>query len=351
MPVINVNTSRGNYDVHIGNGLLSEAGAIFGSIAPGARAAIVTDSNVEPLHAGKLRASLDAAGIRHCTFTFPAGEASKTLDTAAQILNFLAEERFTRTDALIALGGGVTGDLAGFAAAIYLRGIKVMQIPTTFLAAIDSSVGGKTGVDLPAGKNLAGAFWQPAAVLCDPELLHTLPPEVFSDGTAEAIKYGVIADRQLFEVIASGALRENLDMAITRCIGIKADIVGRDEFDRGDRALLNFGHTIGHAVEKRSDFGLSHGRGVAIGMVIISRIAAARGWCDASIPPDIAAALALNGLPWENPYPAEELLPFMLSDKKRAGDTITLVVPETLGRCVRREVPVAALPQLMNLKG
>ena len=346
---IPVHTSRGQYEVRIESGLLARTGAeLRAHVAPPpARVAVVTDSNVAPLHLPRVMQSLAEAGFDAAFHIFPAGEASKTLATAAAILDFLARERFTRTDLVLALGGGVVGDVAGFAAAIYLRGVRVVQVPTTFLAAIDSSVGGKTAVDLPAGKNLCGAFWQPARVLCDPEALATLPPEILHDGCAEAIKYGVIADRPLFDLLADGNLAPRLEEVVARCVGIKAEIVARDEFDRGDRALLNFGHTIGHAIEKCSNFAISHGAAVGIGMVRIAEIAARQGWSKEDCAPAIAAALRRYSLPVSTSFTPADLLPAMLSDKKRAGGEITLVVPEAIGRCVRHPVPVAELKELL----
>ncbi len=346
MNVIPVKTSSGTYQVRIGRGLLAGVGEIIKELGPAGAVAVVTDSNVAALHLPALQESLKGAGINCHTYVFPAGEPSKTLSTVADILNFMAEKRITRGDLVVALGGGVVGDIAGFAAAIYLRGIRVVQLPTTFLAAIDSSVGGKTGVDLPAGKNLAGAFKQPSMVICDVDTLKTLPMEVFHDGTAEAIKYGVIADRQLFDMLAAGGLEENLEAVIARCVQIKADIVGRDEFDRGERALLNLGHTIGHAVEKCSNFAVSHGRGVAIGMVMIASIAAKQGWTTEDFSPAIATALQRYGLPTDTQFTPEELIPFMSSDKKREGGTINFVIPTAIGRCVTHSHPVAELPAL-----
>ncbi|MBO7741736.1 MAG: 3-dehydroquinate synthase, partial [Victivallales bacterium] len=202
--------------------------------------------------------------------------------------------------------------------------------------------------DLPAGKNLAGAFWQPSAVICDPDVLQTLPGEYFDDGTAEALKYGVIADEELFGMIASGCTGETLSDIIARCVAIKAEIVGRDEFDRGERALLNLGHTIGHAVEKCSSFTISHGRGVAIGMAMIARSAEAQGWCATGTADKITRALEACRLPVTSPFAVDELLKYMINDKKRSGADITLVIPETIGRCALRTVPANALAQLLT---
>lgn len=337
---IPVSCSGGAYQVSVGPGaleLLPEAVAKSGA----RRVAVITDSTVGPLHLSRVLSFLPPDSPH---FIFPAGEASKHLGTIGEMLDFLAREQLTRSDLVVALGGGVTGDMAGFTAAIYLRGISVLQLPTTLLAAIDSSVGGKTGVDLPQGKNLAGAFWQPRAVLCDTDLLSTLPRRILFDGVAEAVKYGVIRDAALFRLLATpGGFQENLRQVIARCVEIKAEIVAGDEFDRGERALLNFGHTLGHAVERESDFAISHGQAVAIGMVAVTRLAEERGWCEAGLHAQIAQALELYELPVELPYPWERLAEAMLHDKKRRGNELTLVVPECLGRCVLKTLPVAEL--------
>ncbi len=338
---IPVHCSGGDYQVAIGRGALSllpELAARLG--AP--RVAVITDSNVAPLHLQRVMGLLPRGAA---SYVFPAGEASKNLSSIAGMLDFLANAQLTRSDLVVALGGGVAGDMAGFTAAIYLRGIRVVQLPTTLLAAIDSSVGGKTGVDLPQGKNLAGAFWQPSGVLCDTGLLETLPRRILFDGVAEAVKYGVIRDAELFRTLSTpNGLQEHLREIIARCVEIKAEIVAGDEFDRGDRALLNFGHTIGHAVERRSHFGISHGQAVAIGMAAITRMSERLGWCrEPELHLALEKTLRQYELPVALPYPWEELVEAMLHDKKRSGDSLSLVVPETLGRCVLRRVPVSQI--------
>ncbi|MBQ4480480.1 MAG: 3-dehydroquinate synthase [Victivallales bacterium] len=347
MKTIEVKTKSQTYQVRIGRGLLASLSGELETALKGQKRpstiALVTESNVAPLHLATAVEALRPFGARVLQYVFPAGETSKNLDTVAGILNFLAENRVTRSDLVVALGGGVTGDIAGFAAAIYLRGVRVAQIPTTLLAAIDSSVGGKTGVDLPAGKNLCGAFWQPSLVLCDPNLLATLPKEILHDGVAEAIKYGVISDRPLFDLLATQNLDEYLEEVIAQCVASKAAIVARDEFDRGDRALLNFGHTFAHAIEKCSGFAISHGRAVGIGMVMISQLAYQQGWTREECAPAIADALQRYGLPTVTEFTPAQLLPYLLGDKKRAGNQLTLVIPETLGHCVLHPVPVEEL--------
>ncbi len=309
-------------------------------------AMLVADDTVNALYGDAAAASLTEAGFSVSRFAFPHGEGSKNLSTLAALLDALAAARLTRTDVIVALGGGVTGDLAGFAAAVYLRGIPYVQVPTTLLAAVDSSVGGKTGVDLPAGKNLVGAFHQPLWVLCDLSLLHTLSDEAFAGGLAEMIKYGVIADEALFETLASGE-RTALEKSIARCVELKGALVAQDERDTGCRQLLNLGHTLGHAVEQRSGYSIAHGQAVAIGMAYIARAGERAGLCAPRTAERIGRALTANGLPVECPYPVAELVPYLLADKKRKGDAITLVLPERIGACVLHAMPVDALPAFL----
>ena len=233
--------------------------------------AVITDSNVDKLYSNILISSLEKSGYKVSKFVFDAGEQSKNANTFVDILEFLANSGLTRSDCVFALGGGVVGDIAGFAASVYLRGIKFVQIPTTLLAAVDSSVGGKTAVNLPAGKNLVGAFHQPSLVLCDLDTLDTLPESVFQDGCAEVIKYGVIYDAGLFSHLAENGLAFEREYVISRCVELKRNVVEQDEFDTGARQMLNYGHTIGHGIEAQSGFSVTHGQAVAIGMAIVSR--------------------------------------------------------------------------------
>ncbi len=329
MTTITVHASH-QYDVHIGCGLLEKAGELCAQVINPCRALILTDDNVAPIYANALHASLSDAGFAPEIYVVPHGEGSKSIPTLCELLEYLAEQKYTRTDALFALGGGVIGDLCGFAASVYLRGIAFVQIPTTLLACVDSSVGGKTAVNLRAGKNLAGAFYQPRLVICDPETLGTLPPEILADGCAEVIKYGVINDSELFSWLESG-ISPASEQIIARCVQNKRDVVEQDEFDTGLRQLLNLGHTVAHAIEKCSDFAISHGSAVAIGTVAIMRAAVAQGLCPGG---DLDALIRLTkqlGLPTSCPFDAAELTAAALSDKKRTGGSITLVVPYGIG--------------------
>ena len=332
MKTIRIEASR-CYDVNIGAGLLNRAGEMSAKALGGAvRGVIVTDDKVHPLYGERLKKSLSAAGFECSFFIIKNGEASKNTDNLICLLNYLAEKRITRSDVIFALGGGVVGDLAGFAAAVFLRGIRFVQFPTTVLAAVDSSVGGKTAVDLEKGKNLTGAFHQPSLVVCDTDTLATLEPEIFADGCAEVIKYGMIRSAELLDLLRTH-VREQAEDIIARCVSIKRDVVAADEFDRGERAVLNFGHTAGHAVEAASHFGISHGSAVAIGMMIVTRAAVKTGICPAECMDALSALIDMYDLPGESPYSAEELYDIMLSDKKREGASISMIVPDDVGHC------------------
>ena len=328
------------YAVTIGGGLLRACGQRLREVMAPCRVAVVTDSRVAPLYLQTVTDSLSAVGFTVCSYVFPAGEGSKNFTTLAAILEFLAQQHLTRTDCVAALGGGVTGDMAGFAAACYLRGIRCVQLPTTLLSAVDSSVGGKTAIDLAAGKNLAGAFLQPAAVLCDTDCLSTLSPELFADGAAEAIKTGVLDDESLFALFENGTLTADPAEVIARCVAYKAGVVERDEKEQGERKMLNLGHTVGHGIEKCSGYAIPHGHAVAAGLAIIARSAETLGWTDAPIARRIAACLAKNGLPTATDYSPEALAEAALADKKRAGNAITLVIPKRIGCCELKKVPV-----------
>lgn len=342
MKTVTVNASK-KYEIKIGSRLLASLGEEIRSISSAKNIAVVTDSNVAPLYLDAVMNSLRDAGIsRVCSFVMPAGEESKNGQTYLTLLNFLAENKLTRSDLIVALGGGVVGDLTGFAAATYLRGIKFVQVPTTLLAAVDSSVGGKTAIDLPAGKNLAGAFCQPSLVICDTDMLNTLPEDIFRDGCAEVIKYGVLYDVAFFDYLEDSGLSFDREAVIARCVELKRDVVMEDEFDTGARMKLNLGHTIGHGVEARSNFGLSHGKSVAIGMAIVAR---------ASNCPDaerIIRVLNQFGLPTSTDYPAEELYTYTLSDKKRNGGTVHLIIPRAVGDCAIVPTKVEALKSFIE---
>ena len=345
MKTITVNASK-TYEIKIGTGILDDAGSILGKV--GHTAAIITDDIVAPLYARRLEQSFLRSGIRVARYVIPHGEVSKNAGQFLSLLNFLAGEKLTRTDTVVALGGGVVGDLAGFAASVYMRGIGFVQIPTTLLAAVDSSVGGKTAINLEAGKNLAGAFYQPDAVLCDIALLSTLTPDVFRDGCAEVIKYGIIADRSLFDSFET-PIDTQLENVIARCVEIKRDIVAEDEYEKSVRKLLNFGHTVGHAIELLSGYEITHGSAVAVGMAIITRAAVRMEICDEDCGHGVLQTLKRYNLPVNTVYDAESLACACLSDKKRDGGKLTMIFPEKIGKCVLKDINIEELENLIQL--
>lgn len=350
MKTVRVNAAS-PYDALIGHGLMKEAGETVAQYIRPCKAALVSDDQVFALYGNTVVESLVQAGFSVVSFIFPHGEGSKCLETLSGLLSFMAGEELTRSDIVVALGGGVTGDMAGFAAAVYLRGIRCVQMPTTLLAAVDASVGGKTAVNLPEGKNLAGVFWQPSLVLCDCDSFDTLPPQTFADGVAESLKHGIICDRALFDDMAGGVNPRDAAGIVERCIVIKAALVAEDERDRGSRQLLNFGHTYGHAVEAASGFTISHGHAVAMGMAAMTRAAEAMGVCGQGSARRVQEALLACDLPICAPYSPEALAAAALHDKKRQGDTVTLVLPASIGRCILYPAPVNALSDIFRMGG
>lgn len=347
MKTIHICTSK-EYDVKIGTGLIANLGTETARLCKPGTAAIISDSNVWPLYGENAKISLKNAGFRVVHYVFPAGESSKNGSTYLAIVNFLAENHVTRSDCVIALGGGVVGDITGFAAATYLRGIAYIQVPTTLLAAVDSSVGGKTAIDLDSGKNLAGAFYQPKLVLCDINALDSLPQNIFRDGCAEVIKYGILYDPHLFAELQEKDLEFDRESIIARCVELKRDVVSQDEFDIGARQKLNLGHTVGHSIEAQSNFTVSHGQAVAIGMAIVSKASLKYGICSNDTQKRIQTVIARFGFPCTTTYSAQALFECVLSDKKRAGDTVTLVVPEEIGSCILKPTPVDDLKDFIE---
>ena len=342
MRTIPIHASR-SYEVIIGPGLLDEAGERISRLFGSCRAMVVADDRVDALYGEALRASLRTGGIEAERFTFPHGEENKNLDTYSTLLEAMCSAKLTRKDLLIALGGGVAGDLGGFAAATYRRGIPYVQLPTTLLAAVDSSVGGKTAVDLAGGKNQVGAFYQPSLVLCDTETLGTLPREERRAGCAEVVKYGLLGSEALFEALEADPAAAWSEDTIAACVEMKRRYVEEDEFDTGSRQFLNLGHTFGHAAELLSGYSLLHGEAVAMGMAAITRSAAEAGICRRETPGRLTALLEACGLPTSLPYPAEDLAQAAGTDKKALGKRITLVVPEAVGRCRLETVPASDL--------
>ncbi len=351
MKIIDVNT-KSPYKVLCGEELIEKSGILIkehaGLNKKAETAALITDDTVDRYFADEIFDSLKAAGFRTVKYVLPNGEASKNASNYIKILEFLAEKQVTRTDFIVAVGGGVVGDMSGFAAATFLRGIGFIQIPTTLLACVDSSVGGKTGMDLKAGKNLAGAFHQPKLVICDYDVLDTLPPEIFKDGCAEVIKYGILGDSRLFEHLSDKGVDFDRGYVIPRCIEMKRDVVVEDEFDNGQRQLLNLGHTLAHAAEMRSNYRLSHGRAVAIGMAVFAKAAAAEGLCSEDCADTIRKTIEKFGLPSHCRYSADELYDVMKKDKKRKGSSISIILPEYIGKCIIRRMELSELKSFIE---
>ncbi len=318
------------YDVLVERGILRKTGQIIKDLVSAETCVIITDDNVDALYSGIVEQSLQENGFRTAKFVFPHGETSKNAATLLNIYSFLCQDEITRSDCLIALGGGVVGDITGFAAATFLRGLPYIQIPTSLLAQVDSSVGGKTAIDLPEGKNLVGAFKQPKAVLCDPDTLSTLPETFLIDGMGEVIKYGMIADSALFEALCTYDLhtvREHFDEIIPVCIGIKRDVVAEDELDTGRRMILNFGHTLGHAIEAYYHYETyTHGCAVAAGMCLMTK-----QFNSAQDYQALKACAERYHLPTEVPAPLQELVSLCGNDKKRTGAKLRYITCEPIG--------------------
>lgn len=333
MITVNINASK-NYDILIGKGLLDRCGELISQVEKSKKCAIVTDDIVDGLYGRKTVENLERSGFTVSEFVIPHGEASKSHEQLISIYNFLTEKDITRTDFLIALGGGVVGDLTGFCAATYLRGIDYIQIPTTLLAQVDSSVGGKTAVNIEAGKNLVGAFKQPAMVIADTNTLSTLSDEIFADGMGEVVKYGMIRSKSLFEKLSQGNPHSFLDEIIAECVEIKRDVVQNDEFDTGERMILNFGHTFGHAIEKSAGYGvIPHGKAVAIGMYMITCAAEKQGTVREGTAKKLKKCLEANSLPHKYDISPEKLYSLSLGDKKRTSDKIRVVICPEAGSC------------------
>ncbi len=332
MTKIRVNASK-PYDVVIGKGILAQSGKLISEAIKGRKAVIVTDDIVNGLYTEALLKSMKEAGFTADVFVFPNGEESKCHKTLIELYAFLSEKNITRSDFLVALGGGVVGDLTGFAAATYLRGIDYVQIPTTLLAQVDSSVGGKTAVDIESGKNLVGAFKQPDIVIADIDTLSTLTDEIFTDGMGEVVKYGMIWSESLFELLSEGDVKENLQKIVEECVDIKRQVVETDEFDTGLRMILNFGHTLAHSIEKYYNYkGFSHGKAVSVGMYLISIIGEKAGLIETPVSDKLRECLIKNNMPFEADVPAEALFSGAVNDKKRFSDNINIILCRTIGK-------------------
>lgn len=331
---LTVNLGENSYPIYIEKGILSDTGTYISDIFKGKRIMVISDDNVFPLYGDKL---LDSLNSYEChTLVLPHGEPTKDFQTLPTVYTALLDAKLTRSDLIIALGGGVIGDLAGFAAASYLRGIKLVQIPTSLLAQVDSSVGGKVAVDLPQGKNLVGAFFHPKMVLIDPAVLNTLPPHFISDGMGEVIKYGCIKDARLFDRLCSHSsfdeLKPELADIIARCVDIKRIVVEADQFDTGERMLLNFGHTLAHTIEQYHHYEReSHGEAVAIGMYQITKMAEEKGLTETGCANRIKKALDIYKLPSSCGIPMDDLKAAVTLDKKNLNGKLNVVLLKTVG--------------------
>ncbi len=339
---ITVGLGERSYPITIGSGVLETIGSELKKNPIGSRYCLVSDDNVGPLYAEKLVQSLQQAGVSCEMITFAAGEENKSMATVETLAREMARRGFDRSDAVIAVGGGVVGDIAGFLAAIYMRGIPFIQVPTSLLAQVDSSVGGKTGVDIPEGKNLIGAFYQPKAVYIDLDVLSTLPEKEFRGGLAEVIKYGVIVDQAFFSFLSENRVKiieldkKVLLPMIRTCCQIKADVVAKDEREGGLRRILNFGHTIGHAVEAASGYTLIHGFGVAIGMQTVAELAIASGYATAEALQPLERILKDYQLPVTIPeaFDKQQIKQYLQTDKKTIGGRVFFVIPEKIGKVI-----------------
>lgn len=336
MRIVQVNASK-KYNVIIEAKGISRLGEYMSGLSIKGKVALISDSNVMPLYGEEVSDVLTYHGYEVFPYTVDAGEESKSLTEYGKILSFLAKEGFSRTDTVLALGGGVVGDLAGFAAASYMRGVHYINLPTSLLAAIDSSVGGKTAVDLPQGKNLVGAFYQPELVLCDTDVFHTLPYEEIKNGLGEGVKYAILEGGRIFDILRSGLTSENLEEFIYLSVDAKRRVVEEDEKESGKRKFLNLGHTVAHAVETSTAFSVPHGIAVAYGIKVMAGLAVERGELSAAEGEEILSLLRTSDLDVELD-PIEELLPYFTADKKRSGDSITLVTIEGIGNCKLTEV-------------
>lgn len=321
------------YEVIIEPGVIDRVGEIAKEVEkPGAKVLLVSDSNVFPLYGERIKNALKRTGFSVFQFVFPAGETHKQIATVCEMYQVMSEAGFTRTDFLVTLGGGVAGDMGGFAAATFLRGVSFIQVPTSLLAQVDASVGGKTGVDLPFGKNLVGAFYQPAAVVTDPDTLKTLPTHFFNDGMGEVIKYGCIANKKLFEALEDGTALNSFGLVLEQCVSCKKELVEEDVHDKGRRMLLNFGHTFGHALEKLHNFtGMSHGEAVGVGMVLASSVGERLGVTKPGTAKQIENVLAQYGLPVSDSFSKEEIVAATVLDKKSDGDTLRMILLSEIG--------------------
>ncbi len=337
------------YDVLIGKGLRYEVGGILKELFHDKTVAIITDDVVDKLYSEDVEKSLINEGYKTIKFVLKNGEENKTAENWFSIISFLAENKLSRDDVVLALGGGVIGDMAGFAASTYMRGIKLVQMPTTLLSQVDSSVGGKTAVDLKEGKNLLGSFYQPSVVICDTQTLDTLSDTLFADGVSEIIKDGIIGDENLFSMVEKGEIKDNIDEIIRCAVDFKASIVRKDEKENGVRMLLNLGHTLGHTYEKLSNYKISHGSAVAIGTAQMAEISRKSNFCDIACSNRIINALKANNLETDCPFDYKQVYKETIYDKKRRQNKISFITIHGIGDCRITEIAIEKAEEFISL--
>ena len=352
MKTITVNTSK-VYDVCLGKDLIYQLPNLIAPFCKGRKVGVITDDNVDVLYATAMKDELEAEGYQVSKFVFPHGEESKNINTLSDILEYFASCHFTRKDFFVSIGGGVAGDITGLAAALYMRGIQFIQVPTTLLSMVDASVGGKTAVDLQAGKNLIGAFWQPSRVVADTQIIADLPQDIFAEGMAEVIKSDLIANAGIVNWTIEGAVKAHLDEVIESCIQMKRSVVEKDEYEtKGLRKVLNMGHTVAHAIEKLSNYQVSHGVAVATGLVWEAQIACQMGLCGEPLVKDIREAVDVYHLYYNVPFMVESMVDAMRGDKKNDDSRIDFVFPVTYGKWEEHKLElqelVALLKQIRN---
>lgn len=348
MKKLTVNALSKTYDIIIQKGVLSELADYITPIIRGKRIMVITDSNVAPLYLDDVISAFDNTDLNVHSFIFEAGESSKSLSTVSAIYDELSKHQFDRKDLIIALGGGVCGDISGFVAASYMRGIDFVQIPTTLLSQVDSSVGGKTGVNTSYGKNLVGAFYQPQLVLIDPDTLNTLSDEIFADGMGEVVKYGCIRNAEFFAELEAMDIKDNIEYVIYECLKIKRDVVSEDECENSIRVILNFGHTLGHAIEKLSCYTISHGQAVCIGMAMITRASENAGLTQAGTTDKIVALCNKLNLKTTCDYSLADISENAKNDKKGFECSLNLVLISELGTSFVHKVEKDNLFKFIN---
>ena len=351
MKTIHFKASK-EYDILLDNGLINDIHNLIKPFCKNSNVAIITDDIVDALYGKKLFKKLKENEYSAFKFVFHNGEVSKNIHTLSKILDFLAKNNFKRNDYLIALGGGVVGDITGFASAIYMRGINFIQIPTTLLSMVDASVGGKTAIDLKEGKNLVGSFWQPSLVICDTEIIKKLPSNIFKEGLAEVLKCNIIKNTGIFESVFNDVIYEKIDSIIYNCVELKRDIVEQDEFEtNGQRKLLNVGHTFAHAIEKLSNYKISHGYAVGTGIVWESALSYKLDICSRETFETIKKASTKCDLLIDVSFNHSDIINAMKNDKKNNDDMISFVLPINIGNCIEKKLSIKEIFDVFESMG